>query len=268
MSSIEYKNIVFFLILLTFFFILCTACWYQNSWSYLFAAGPINSSELMMQSSNRPSSSLSETREKVVLNISAAFTTIDKRARFRHFIQNHQNIVENLSPKKFVYVVDNRAGYGNKLNALVSAFIVAIATHSAFIVSWPDIHKYIEEPFEKCFFSNFSAQNELNYKYFKNETFSFPYMTHNSFKVKKDFSLLYQHIVPSKRTRYVFGSIGPLYYELACNETYFQTYLDYGLVSKKTIAKASKVLKQKELETNAYNLNALYRIGTYSFFPN
>ena len=242
----------------------------ENQLSKTATRGSNNAYKLeQLQNKNKLISSTKsqQNASKIALSTNAALTEIkQQQATFvQQFKENHARIVRTLAPpKSFVYVVESgNGGYGNKINSLCSGFLVAVVTRSAFIVNLADIDKYIEEPMEKCF-SNFSAQhNELNSNYAENETFIYPENTFNSFNANKNLENLYLEAVPTGYTRFVFSSIVQLIHELACNRSYFETYLNYGIVAKETVQKAIEILDQKQLRTNKNSIDALYKIGKH-----
>jgi hypothetical protein len=60
----------------------------------------------------------------------------------------------------------------------------------------------------------------------------------------------------------LFNGIGPLFFDLCCEEAYYQLFLDYGLVRKETIKSARKVYEKTPiLKSNNDSLEKLYRVG-------
>ena len=154
------------------------------------------------------------------------------------------------------------AGYGNKMYSLLTGFTVAIVKKTALIVNWTDIDSFIEEPMHKCFQTDNNTYNELNYIYRKNETYYFPYLVHNSFNPNKKISSYWgwRHI--SMHNRLVLTGIAPIFFDLGVDKSYYQAYLDYNLVSAKTIQAAWNIHnKESDLNNTAENLNILYQVG-------
>jgi hypothetical protein len=169
--------------------------------------------------------------------------------------------VKKFTPKKFTYVYSNDAGYGNKLYSILSALTVSLITDSATLVDWPSIAKYIDEPLYGFFVANFSAQNELSPFYKRSDVFEFPYKTYNSYKLSKNLNYAFKNVPNNEFERFSMYTIAPYFFELGCNPQYFQKFLDYGLVSKKSIKKARNFLNSKMLMGSDVAIDTVYRVG-------
>jgi hypothetical protein len=190
-------------------------------------------------------------------------TTEERLARLNSFKLNHERILKTLNPRKFCYVIPSQNGYGNKLISVVTAFLVALVTDSAVIINMASIGQYIQEPLYKCFQENSSINNELSYLYDPQSVYDMPVsFTNVSYKVKKDLTQLYLNI-PKGYDRYRFAGYGlALYYEIACNRQYFNTFLFYGLVKPSTIENALAVLDSPEFNKSTDQaINTMYSIG-------
>jgi hypothetical protein len=138
---------------------------------------------------------------------------------------------------------------------------MALVTNSALIVNWTDINKYIQEPFHSSFVTNKTLQNELSYLYRSNETRYFPYSTRNSFSARKQLDSYWKYSPDNKSNRLVFNIIGPVFYDLACETSFYPVFRDYGLVSENTLQRATVVMNSTPIVTNNETLNTVYRVG-------
>jgi hypothetical protein len=167
--------------------------------------------------------------------------------------ENQKSIITNLGPKKFVYVVGNEGGYGNRMYSCLSGFVTAIVTRSALIIIWNDIDQFIEEPMYGMFLYNSSNYtNELSYKYDKNNTYTFPSQTIVTYRMRKNPAEFAK--IPENYDRIIFDGIGAFFFDLSANKEYFKTFLDHGLVSNKTIQNATHLIENPKLYSNYSNL--------------
>jgi hypothetical protein len=114
----------------------------------------------------------------------------------------------------------------------------------------------------KNFFQfNYSLQNELNYMYMSNETSHFPFQTSNSWALNKNLANSWRFNSNQSQSRIVFTGNTAIFFELAQNLDYFEMFLNYGLVSNATLQKASAVLHDRDLQSNNFTVNAVYRVG-------
>jgi hypothetical protein len=152
------------------------------------------------------------------------------------------------------------AGLGNHLYSFISGVTVALYTNSALIVNWTGIQSFIEEPMRGSFQTSKLVKNELSYLYHIEECYQFPYCTDNNFVPVKNLSLNWRFETDHK-TRVTIKSIGAVFFDFGCDTRFFQTFLDYGLVSNKTLNEALKVLEADQVQTNERNRNVTYRVG-------
>lgn len=192
----------------------------------------------------------------------------EKASPIEEFKLNHRKILTSLRPAKFVYVVPNLGGYGNKVIQIISAFTTALITDSAVVINMTHLSDYIEEPLFNCFQTGLNSTNELNYLFNSSQTFLLPKSTRIAWKSVKNVSDLYLKL-PSNFTRFVFDSMCSLYFELACNRDYYSKFLYYGLVREATIQKATRmwnILDQLDLKhlppkMNQLAIDVLYQTG-------
>lgn len=204
----------------------------------------------------------------LVYKISSIYSQDDPASRIEKFRQNHKRIVTSLSPPKFTYVIPDTGGYGNKLIQIISAFTVALITDSAVIINVTDIGKYVDEPLFDCFQTEQNVSNVLNYLHEPNQTFWMPKSSLISWLPEKRIADLYMQ-VPTNKTRFIFDGMCSLFFELACNRSYYDKFLYYGLVKPETIQKARDTwsrldkldLKKLNKSMNNEAIDALYRPG-------
>jgi hypothetical protein len=200
-------------------------------------------------------------------------TEEERLARIARFKANHERIVRNPGTppgNKFVYVVPSINGYGNKLIAVVDAFAIALLTNSAVIIDMAEIDRYISEPMYMCLVrekNSSTANNELSYLYEPNRTYMMPAKTKVSLKRVKNLRDMYLNI--PDHDRIALPGLGvSLYYELACNRKYFDTFVYYGLVRPDTVHSALAVLDSLSSNettmsstTKDEDIDVLYRTG-------
>jgi hypothetical protein len=144
--------------------------------------------------------------------------------------------------------------------ALLNAFTRALVTNSALIINWTHVDAYIEAPLYKCFQTNFT-DNELSFSYMQNETWTYPRDSSNTYNPNKNLAKIYNDNPPEGITRLRFNEIGALFFDFALNTKYFPIFLDYGLVSNKTLQRAWEVLNASVIVTNRETLSSAYRVG-------
>jgi hypothetical protein len=174
------------------------------------------------------------------------------------FRRNHEKIVRNLEPKKFVYVVPSPGGYGNKLTQVINAIAIALLTDSAVIINITGIDAYIQEPLCHCFQTNTSITNELSYLYNHESVYFVQNRTKNTYSWLKRLGTL-ELDIPLKGDRLALIDIGHLYYELALNPSNMPTFLSYGLVSQESANKALAIKTRGNANKN--DLDTAYRAG-------
>jgi hypothetical protein len=191
----------------------------------------------------------------------------DQKRNLDRFILNQKNALSTQTRfdkrLRFIYVMKNTAGYGNKVYAVLTGLTLAVATNSYFIVHWPQIDNYIEESLYGCFLKDNNDSHRINDKNLRQGAFHLPPLAKNSYKLHKSFKDLYLGVPSRLYKRFVLTGGSPIFLELACNKKYFQKFLDYGLVSSETIKQAEDLLNSGIFKSgnNSFSINYLYRTG-------
>ena len=68
---------------------------------------------------------------------------IDLNLKSNMFLNIHKNIVIKRIRQKVVFYKIQPVGYGNRIYSMLSAFLTAIISDSAFLIDWPFIDNYI-----------------------------------------------------------------------------------------------------------------------------
>lgn len=172
-------------------------------------------------------------------------------------LQKQANIVlQDVNWKRTLQmgIYEQSAGYGNRVNTLLSAMTIAILTERRLFIGWPESVDFIQEPFPDCFkYPNSNSQNNPR-KISPNIQFFY--------KKEKDMRIIMNRRIEYRETALIFDVNFPYFYELCSNPYYFDKLLRLKLVRPETVENAREVLSKMTNKTsNSELVDSLFLIG-------
>jgi hypothetical protein len=179
----------------------------------------------------------------------------------------HNKILNGTLPLRAVFYCLWQNGYGNRLYAVISVFVLAVLSDRAFLVpDWHAIDRYIEEPFNKSLSPTHSG---LFSQYFNNSgpTKVGRFHVHDvTFNVKKAVSnmtsvTIENSGVNSSVARVRICDVDPYFFALCSNPLYYQKLYNLGLVERATIDDARHKLNNPNIYAPNVQLESILRVG-------
>ena len=203
------------------------------------------------------------------LLILASFSVFILNNKFEFEIKNpslnyneiHNRIVSNNITKiRVVFYSDPKnGGYGNKLYSLITAFLIALVTESALLIDWPEIEKYIKEPFNMSFHQfNDSTPLDFNQKHPSIYTINTKSVNSWNFNKKVISSEPIENL--ENFSRYFVSDIIPYFFDLCQNRQYAEKLVRYGYVRNSTIYRAFDLLNDQDL-LDSQKADLMFLIG-------
>ena len=184
----------------------------------------------------------------------------EKARNLDEFADLQRQILEGKAPMKVSFNCLEMNGYGNRLYAMLTAFLIAVLDDRFLVISrWHIISDFIEAPFEHTF--NNSLPKELSAFYKFDEIINY-HVFDVTFTTLKDVNLLIQTKLPNSTIKRVkMCGVDPHFFPLSSNPLYYDKLYKYGLVEKATIDDARLKLNQPNKYSSDERLEAVLRIG-------
>jgi hypothetical protein len=179
--------------------------------------------------------------------------------KFILFELNHLKIISGDLPLKVVWNGYTEAGYANKIYSMLSSLVLAILSDSAFFIQWKFIEKFIEEPFYLTF-KKFSKKSLFNPEYKNNEIY-YVKASSNAWKHDKDMEMLIKTSLPKNKTRIIYNSYDPYFFEICSNPNFIKKLHEYRLVDISTIEKVYYIQNNWENISNDFKTDYLLQVG-------
>lgn len=165
----------------------------------------------------------------------------------------------NIKPK-IVFNAVNAVGYCNRIYAMISTFTIALLTKSAFIMEWPYIKNFFEEPFVKAF-GPFEKHGPLGLDHDLPSTCAFDPHTINSWKKEKKILVNHRSIIDFPNcTRYLVDKVAAYWFDLLQIREYADELVKYGYIRKATVDRAFE-RAQNETIDDRDKIESLHEIG-------
>jgi hypothetical protein len=142
---------------------------------------------------------------------------------------------------------------------MLSSLVIAILLDSAFFVRWKHIDEFIEEPFFLTF-KKFSKNSNLNPENREDEIFNVK-SSSNAWKPNKDMNALMKTSLPKNKTKIIYNSYDPYFFEICSNPIYIKKFHEYNLISIKTIEKVKYAQKNWKKIDNDLKTDYLLQVG-------
>lgn len=154
-------------------------------------------------------------------------------------------------------------GYCNNVYSLLSAFTIALLEQRQLQVFWPQITKYIREPFPNTFVTNATInqlRNSSNYSIY-NPPVRYAWKRN---KTMADI-LNYRPDFPRDKKILVYSNYVAYFFEICARPIYYDRLFTMGLVEKETIGKARQMIKAINVTKNVQVIDVTYQIGKFLF---
>ena len=179
----------------------------------------------------------------------------------------HQKIIDGKLPPKVAYAIFHMNGFSNRINSLLSAFVLAVLGNRALIVVNPtEMSNFYEEPFNNSF-GVYNQENELNFNYKQNEIIHYEHLLPlrgQGFIRFKPIDIISMTTVLNDTDRRVgVWHIDAFYFYICTNPIYYDKLYNFGLVSRATIEDAKEKMnnKTKHLYTKDVRLESALLVG-------
>ena len=182
---------------------------------------------------------------------------ITKDRDLDRFRANHQKIVNGQLPLKLSINKLDSNGYGNRVYSMLTSFVIAILTDSAFFVNnWDVIGKYIDEPANFTF--RYDQLDEL-----RTSAAAFPETRidpSQGWSITKDLDVITSYTLPSNVPIFTYEALNAHFMTICSNPDNYQKLYDVGLVDKDTIDTAVDKLGNPEYSKET-KLNSVLEVG-------
>ena len=167
---------------------------------------------------------------------------------------------KSLPTRKIIYDQFNMRihGYCNCVYSLLSAFAIAVLTDRQFLIYWPGIEKYIQEPFPNTFISD-ATLRELR----GNQTHWFSSGNYGWAQFKNIKYISSRRIGHEDKPIINYSNMVAFFFEVCSNPIYYERLLSVGLVSDETVQKARLVIEKVNETQNDLVVDLVYQIGNY-----
>ena len=175
-----------------------------------------------------------------------------------HFIRNliaKFNSSTHLT-KRFSINGPTIGGYGNQIYAMLTALTISVLIDAEFICLWPNIDKYIEEPFK----SSFRNKTSFNITAIANMSEVYRPRMMSAWNIQKDMKLVVKSRIPEQFAYIYYAEFNAYFFELCSNPIYYDKLLQFNLVKTDTIKEARAVL-ESNIDNSEQLHNSLFRIG-------
>ena len=169
----------------------------------------------------------------------------------------------SLKTKKIIFDQGRLESYGycNGVYSLLSAFTIAILSERQYLIYWPDVENYIQEPFPNTFI-NKSTLHELR----RNGTHWYRPCCYGWEKYKNMKLIITRKLEQEEKQIINYSDIVAFFFEICSNPIYYDRLLSMGLVQAETVQKARLTIAKINETQNEHVVDSVYPIGNYISF--